>query len=309
MKGNFLFHLNYNDDFKKVQYRDALQNLTEVFILCKYSFQNQNVDINNLIHNPKSVKISGNLILNFSTDQIMNFKKDKIDFYILDKERLMNIFPHIRNKLNLNSNIMMADKISHKILFFQHELKYICFTLKKNQSFNININNQNNNIQLDKNINLGNNNVINNVNIDNNQIFNDININQPISQPMALHQNKANINNIDDKSKIIRCLILLYGNEKEIMRLYSQGAFALQKYYLVNKASIDKFKEVYYYNELCNILSLQAINTFPHVLQNLNNISSMNEIKNIYNKIIIDTNLLSQMYLQVQSKKGGPMEE
>jgi len=57
MKKNFFIHLNYYDDFKEIQYTGNFNNLTEVFILCKYSFDNQNVDISNLIFNPKNNKI------------------------------------------------------------------------------------------------------------------------------------------------------------------------------------------------------------------------------------------------------------
>ena len=308
MKKNFCFHLQYFDDYKEIQYAGDLNNLTEVFILCKYSFENQNVNISNLIQNPSSMKISGKIKLNFSANQIMKFKKDKIDFYILDKERLYNIFAKMGNQFKFNTNIFMEDKITYKILYFQDEFKFISFTINKNPSHNANIN-QKNNLQLSNNINLGNNNDINNFMFDNNQIHNNIKLNQTTYQQIAHHPNPVNIQNKDDKTKIIQILILLYGNEKEIMRLYSHGAFKLQQLYLINKAFIDKFKEIYYYKEICNILISKGVNTFKDTIQISKNLVSLNEINTIYNKIIIDTNILTQLNLTVQSMEGGPNKE
>jgi hypothetical protein len=285
MEKNFCIHLNYYDDFKLVQYGEGLEDLTEVFILCKYSFENQNVNISNLIQNPSSMKISGKIKLNFSANQIMKFKKDKIDFYILDKERLYNIFAKMGNQFKFNTNIFMEDKITYKILYFQDEFKFISFTINKNPSHNANIN-QKNNFQLSNNINLGNNNDINNFMFDNNQIHNNIKLNQTTYQQIVHHPNPVNIQNKDDKTKIIQILILLYGNEKEIMRLYSHGAFKLQQLYLINKAFIDKFKEIYYYKEICNILISKGVNTFKDTIQISKNLVSLNEINTIYNKII-----------------------
>jgi hypothetical protein len=68
--------------------------------------------------------------------------------------------------------------------------------------------------------------------------------------------------------------------------MYSQGIFDVKKYYLVNKIYIDKFKEIYYYNEIYNILSMHGINTLNDAFKKLQNLISLNEIKPIYNKII-----------------------
>ena len=299
MKKNFMIHLNYYDDFKEIQYYGDLQNLTEVFILCKYSFDNQSVDINNLIHNPKNVKISGKIKLNFSAEQIMKFKNDKIDFYILDKERLMNIFVKMGIKFKVNSNIFMEDKITYKILYFQDGSKYISFN--KAPSLNNNINNQNKNFQSDKNINFANNNAINNIN--NN--FVNVNINNAIPFPKTI-QNNINLLANEDKSKIIQSLIFLYGNEKDIMRFYSEGIYKLENYYLVNKIWIDKFKEIYSYNEICKIpLIQQLVQSINDINKNLQFLVNTNEIKAICSKINLNNYTLNSINLFPETKTLG----
>ena len=331
MEKNFCIHLNYYDDFKLVQYGEGLEDLTEVFILCKYSFENQNVNISNLIQNPSSVKIPGKMKLNFSAEEIIKFKNAQIDFYILDKERLDNIFAKIGKNLKSNSNILMADKNDFKILYFQNELKYISFTINKNQSHNANLINLNNQIQMNNNINFPNNNIINDFNSNNNQNNHKVNLNQTYQpnhdfnsnnnqnnikininqtyQPNPNHQNNANSVKNDPKLKIIQSLILLYGNVKEINRMYTQGTFDVKKYYLVNKTFIDKFKEIYNYNEINNILTKKGINTLSDAFNNLKGLISLNEIKSIYNKISININNLTQINIYVQSRKGGPIQE
>ena len=48
---NFAFHLK-SDDFKEIQFNESLQNLVNVYVLCKYSFYNNpNADINKLVLN------------------------------------------------------------------------------------------------------------------------------------------------------------------------------------------------------------------------------------------------------------------
>ena len=306
MEKNFLFHLHYYDDFKEIQYTGDLNNLTEAFILCKYTFENPNVDISNLIHNPTNMKISGKIKLNFSAEQIMKFKNDKIDFYILDKERLKNIFAKLGFNFKVDSKIFLEDKITYKILYFSNGSKYISFTVNKNQSQNSNVN-LNNQPQINNNINLQNNNIINDINFNNPNNINNILDQTP--RPNPLHQNNVNFASNDGKIKIIQSLILLYGNSKQIKLMYSQGIFDVKKYYLVNKIYIDKFKEIYYYNEIYNILSMRGVGALSDAFKKLQNLISLNEIKPIYNKIIIDTNILTQMNLSAQSQKNGQIQE
>jgi len=168
MKKNFCVHLQYNDDLKEIQYGGDLENLIEVFILCKYSFENQNINISNLIQNPSSVRIPGKVKLNFSANEIMKFKNDKIDFYILDTERLNNIFAKKGKTIKINSNILLADKITYKILYFSNEMKYISFTFNKNPNSRSTIINLKNNLTTKNNIYLGKNNSNNDFNSNNN---------------------------------------------------------------------------------------------------------------------------------------------
>ena len=174
MKTNFCYHLHHYDDFKEIQYNVFLQDFTEVFILCKYSFENQNVDLSNLINNPNNMKISGKIKLNFTVDQIMKFKADKIDFYILDKEKLSNIFAKFGIKFKVNSNIVMEDKLAFKILYFKNESRYISFTINQNLTC-VNIDPRNrpktkNSFNLEKNNTINDNNSNNNRNNNSNQM-------------------------------------------------------------------------------------------------------------------------------------------
>ena len=54
-------------------------------------------------------------------------------------------------------------------------------------------------------------------------------INQNIQININSFNNEGQFNNNiysnSDKTKILICLILLYGNEQEILRLYSQGVY------------------------------------------------------------------------------------
>jgi len=119
----------------------------------------------------------------------MKFKNDKIDFYILDKERLMHIFYKMGFKMKVNSNIFMEDKITYKILYFANETKYISFTINRNQrSDNI----EDNRPKTKNSINFGKNNAINDNNPNNN--YNQMNfMNNNYNQ-----KNNANNNTIMD---------------------------------------------------------------------------------------------------------------
>lgn len=194
MKTNFCYHLHHYDDFKEIHYNVYLQDFTEVFILSKYSFENQNVDLSNLINNPNNMKISGKIKLNFTVDQIMKFKADKIDFYILDKEKLNNIFAKIGFKFKVNSNIVMGNKLAFKILYFKDESRYVSFTINQNLTC-VNIDPRNrpktkNSFNLEKNNAI---NVNNNSNNNSNQMSYINNMNNNDNQ-----KNNANKNTITD---------------------------------------------------------------------------------------------------------------
>ena len=79
--------------------------------------------------------------------------------------------------------------------------------------------------------------------------------------------NKINDNNnilqtqFDEKLIIIDILIFLYANDKYIHSCYTEGKEDLMNYYLVDKSYIDKFKEIYHYNEICNIPIIKGIKT------------------------------------------------
>ena len=95
---NVAFHVNYNY-FSEIPFpNDGMSKLIPVFILCKYSFKNNpNIDIGKLVHNNLSsneiiLLPMGEIRTNFTFNEIMSFKKAKIDFYIVDAKRLSKIF-------------------------------------------------------------------------------------------------------------------------------------------------------------------------------------------------------------------------
>ena len=129
-------------------------------------------------------------------------------------------------------------------------------------------------------------------NFNNNIIINENNNNFNYA---TTYQTNNNISLNDDKKKILISLIFLYGNEQEILRLYSQGGvYDLKQYYLINKTIIDKFKEIYNYNEIYNILSQKGIRTLNDTLTNMKNYLSMTEIQSFAYTINIDSYTLSQ---------------
>ena len=117
------------------------------------------------------------------------------------------------------------------------------------------INNFNDNIIFDNN-NINNNKSINdNFNLNNQSPQDNINIINQAPQDNINYANSIdNFQNDESKINIIRSLILIYINEKTIFELISKGYYNLQQCYLVNKSWIDKFKELYFYNEISYIL-------------------------------------------------------
>ena len=142
---NFAFHLE-SDDFKEIQFNESLQNLVNVYVLCKYSFNNNpNVDINKLFLKNYSQNEINNLLpngikTNFSFNDIMKFKNQNIDFYIVDSERLKVIFKNNDIIYKCQSSICYENNKGRNILFFTKEAKTISFNVKNNPSINNTIN-------------------------------------------------------------------------------------------------------------------------------------------------------------------------
>ena len=322
-RDNFLFHLKFDDDYKPFVYNENLENLKKAYILCKDSFNDKNINISNLVHNKLNTKILNIPRLNFSLAEIMSFKKKKSDFYILSEGWLENIFKKKGININYETNIFFEDKIEYKLLYFGNvsssSSEYLYFKIKNNQP--VDINNQTNNFPMnnnninqnnnqiinikntfDNNNNILNNNIINN-NITNNNNINNINIINQTSQSNDNYPNNYfNFQNDENRSKIISILILLYGNEKITMELYSKGFYDLKNCYLVNKSWIYKFKEKYFYNEISDILKMKGINTYQDALKNLKSFETSKEILDIINKINIQANTLIQNELSLETK-------
>ena len=293
---NFAIHLDYNDDYKEISLSETLNNLINVYIICKYSFVNQNVDIEKLVRNNDINIPNDNIRLNFSVDEIMSFKKKKIDFYIVDEDRLNSIFTMRGINISKETNITLGDIRGNKFLCFDY-FRYISFSIKSNTNSNINIKQTFPN-QLNDWKNLEKNNHINTFD----EISQDnININKTY-QPKNNFFNNGNITNNEDKTKIITILILLFGNEKGINNFYSQGFFDFKECYLVNKTWIDKFKEIYHYNKMYDILSKKGINSFTDSVNNLQYLESLDEIKSFSNHININNSFLIQMNLSPVTK-------
>ena len=87
----------------------------------------------------------------------------------------------------------------------------------------------------------------------------------------------------DLKIRVLNSLILIYANKKEIIRLCSSNStekYNLEKYTLINKAWIGKFKEIYNYNEIKNKISHFQYNTYDEFSTNLSYFDSLDTFKN-----------------------------
>ena len=74
---------------------------------------------------------------------------------------------------------------------------------------------------------------------------------QPINRNKKIIPANPVINT--NKINIIKSLIILAGNDKKIIKLYSQGyndSTKLKKYVLINKDSVNKFRQIYNYNKV-----------------------------------------------------------
>lgn len=130
-----------------------------------------------------------------------------------------------------------------------------------------------------------------------------------------INQNKKNIPANPaintQKINIIKSLILLVCNDKEIIKLYSQGyndSTKLKKYYLINKDLVNKFRQIYNYNKICEIPEIKGIQNFNGNIKNLNNLLQLHQIKDIYNSIIIDNSFFSQTPIYPTISHSGEYE-
>jgi len=74
---------------------------------------------------------------------------------------------------------------------------------------------------------------------------------QPINRNKKIIPANPVINT--NKINIIKSLIILVSNDKKIIKLYSQGyndSTKLKKYVLINKDSVNKFRQIYNYNKV-----------------------------------------------------------
>ena len=130
---NFLFLLKPEDDYKEIIFKGTLDNLKEAYIICKESFKDQNFNIENFAKGQIKIKIPDIIRLNFTIDEIMSFKKKKIDFYVMSKERLQSILKRKGIKIDFSTYIYFADQKENKLLCFSNDFRCICFKVKKIQ--------------------------------------------------------------------------------------------------------------------------------------------------------------------------------
>ena len=325
---DFLF---YTNDFKEHPYLPGtISDPPKAHIICEYSFKN-NIDIKKFINNKCTKNEIQNLIKTcFTFNEIITLNNLSKGFYVVGENRLSTLLKGIKGKFN--SSICLLEIKGEKILYFSNEYKFISFRPKipaqshinninnfsnnkgfENNSFNNNILNKNflgnnpfhNNMKL----NMNNFNNIESHSTNNNDVLNINNIfdNTPTNNEIII--NSSNLETNENKSKIIKSLILLYANEKEILRFYNQGIYDLKKYYLINKTWIDKYKEIYHYNEICKIPLINGINSLNDCSTILTLVNGMNEIKTIYNLINIDTYTLQNISQAVEAKIFGENNE
>ena len=256
-------------------YRERFQWIN-VNILYKDSFSLcPNFNIENLINNEFMLnpviltKLQESEIkYDFTYNEIMQLNNNNIDFYLLDDIRFKKIMSNIgfNNFVKRPSNTFLMEEKDNYILFFSSAFRYILIEKEKSTT-NIAVNEF---VQM---------------NTSNNEEYQ-----ERIPSQIEQDTNKKGI--------IIRTLILLNGNDKEIANLYRQGMYNLKNYYLINKDWVDKFKEIYYYNEVSKIPIIKGITNLEVCVNNLKTFESLNEIKLIHNKIKIDYSTLPKKYLK-----------
>ena len=277
--------------------------------------------------------MSNKIQKNPSANEIMNLKNKNIDIFIVSKEYI------IKNKIfpinSIPSNIQLIELQGKKVLYFPNDFKFFYIinmqnapSLINNQHITNQIKNPNSNINKNNFVfneinfnNKGFNNISDNNNIifpendpnnfsQNNMINNNNIINTFEQQNPSMNLNNASPNE-DSKLKIIQILILLYANEREVTNLFLQGYIAnpeannLKDYYIVNKSLIDKFKQIYHYDLIHNILSIHNITNINQALQNMKYYISLNEIKSHKNMINTDITSFSQLNLAPNTQTYG----
>ena len=240
-----------------------INNWKNIYILYKDSFTNcPNVDIDQLIKGEyKFTKeqlnniAKGNVRLYLDYNQIMDLKRKEVKIYILDEQNLYSTMAKIGLQLTglkkyplfLYIKKNKNDNETEYILSFDNKV-FLSFKDDQLEGYTYKFVHEN--------------------------MSNKINDNNNILQTQ-----------FDDKLIIIDILIFLYANDKYIHSCYTEGKEDLMNYYLVDKSYIDKFKEIYHYNEICNIPIIKGIKTIEDCLQNIKYFESLIEVKNIYNKI------------------------
>ena len=186
---NFLFLLKYDDDYKELIFNGTLDNLKEAYIICKYSFKDQNFNIDKFLLDKYDMRISEIIKLNFTFNEIMQFKNKKIDFYIISKKSLQRIFKKKGVNTELSTYIYFIDKMENKLLYFEKENKMICFKIKNILNPNDII--HSNTLSMNKEINKGNNIFINK----------SYNINDNLTKNHLYESNTYNFGQINDDKK------------------------------------------------------------------------------------------------------------
>ena len=139
---DFIFHL-YPQDFEAYSPANiAIQNMIKVYVLCKYSLiNNPYINIKDLIHNlltAEEIKNIKSIKTDFTYNEIMSLKKNNIDFYIVDQERLSKLFLGINLK-NVYSNLCYIHLDGKNLLYFYNEIHFISFkgTMQSNSNSHI----------------------------------------------------------------------------------------------------------------------------------------------------------------------------
>ena len=64
---------------------------------------------------------------------------------------------------------------------------------------------------------------------------------------------------------------------------------------MINKDLVNKFRQIYNYNKICEIPEKKDIQNFNNYIKNLNNLLQLYQVKDIYNSIIINNSFFSQI--------------
>ena len=290
----FLLHPN---DYKEISLNNiTLANPIDVYILSRLDFNTPpNISSEEILLNfssyVKNILLNNDIQKNSSPNEIMNLKKNNIDIFIVSKEYFL------KNKIvqinTIPSDIQLIEIQGKKMLYFYKYYRFFYIINMQNAPSLIN-NQLNTNHNINPNPNINNNNFISNEIIINDNGFN-------FEQPNS----SINLNNVspneETKLKIIQILILLYANEREIANLFAQGYITnpesknLKDYCIVNKNLVNKFKQIYHYDSIHNILSTHHITNINQVIQSMKYYLSLNEIKSHKSMINTDITGLSQL--------------